>query len=64
VTDVPHSLIGFIKEAWREKKVITVLFLDVKAAFLNVLTVRLAHGMHINCIPREYMEWIERKYQG
>jgi hypothetical protein len=44
-TDVVHALVDKVKSAWRWGKVVSVLFLDVEAAFLNAVTDRLIHNL-------------------
>ena len=47
-------LMGFIKDAWRQREGVLVLFLDVKGAFPNTVPEVLAHDMRRYGIPREY----------
>jgi hypothetical protein len=44
-TDSLHLLEETIKNAWRTKKVASVLFLDIEGAFPNAVTDRLLHNM-------------------
>ena len=44
-----------IKEAWRRKKVASVLFLDVQGAFPNVIKEALLHNMHQQGFPTKYI---------
>jgi ribonuclease HI len=44
-----------IKEAWRNKKVASVLFLDVQGAFPNVVKEVLLHNMRIRGVPSKYI---------
>ena len=37
-TDVVHLLVHQVKEAWRKKKVVSILFLDIEGAFPNAVT--------------------------
>jgi hypothetical protein len=48
-----------IKEAWRAKKVASVLFLDVQGAFPNVVKEVLLHNMRIRGVPPEYIKVTE-----
>ena len=49
-------LMGFIKDAWRQREGVLVLFLDVKGAFPNTVPEVLAHDMWRYGIPREYTD--------
>ena len=64
VTNALHAIVGFVKDAWREGKVVSALFLDVKAAFPNVSIQHLIHNMRKKGVPIEYTEWLERKNSG
>jgi hypothetical protein len=44
-----------IKEAWRSKKVASVLFLNVQGAFPNVVKEVLIHNMRTQGVPPEYI---------
>jgi hypothetical protein len=44
-TDAIHILIDKIKDAWRRRKVISILFLDIEGAFPNAVNARLIHNM-------------------
>ena len=44
-TDAIHLLVKYIQDVWRAGKVISVLFLDVKGAFLSMDIQRLKHKM-------------------
>ena len=44
-TDSLHKLTAFIKDAWRHKKEVVALFLDMKGAFPNMVLEVLAHNM-------------------
>ena len=44
-SDVLHVLICRIKEAWRQDKVVSILFLDIKGAFPNAVMDWLLHNM-------------------
>ena len=43
--DAIHYVIDKICTAWRDNKVVSVLFLDVEGAFLNAVTARLIHNL-------------------
>lgn len=59
-TDSLHLLTKTIKDAWRAKKVASVLFLDVKGAFPSVDILRLIHNMRAMGIPRQYTDWMRQ----
>jgi hypothetical protein len=44
-TDAIHYLVQRIKEAWRNGKVVSVLFLDMEGAFPNTVTDRLVYNL-------------------
>lgn len=50
-TDSLHLLEEIVKNAWRSHKVASVLFLDIKGAFLNAVLKYLIHTMHMRHIP-------------
>jgi hypothetical protein len=61
-TDSLHLLTKFITDAWASKdQFVSVLFLDVKAAFPSVIVKRLLHNLRIARIPEEYISWYERR---
>ena len=53
-----------IKDAWRQKKVASVLFLDIQGAFPNVVKEVLLHNMRIRGIPPEYIRVTEQILTG
>ena len=55
---------NFIMDAWRRKKVVAALFLDVKSAFPSTGVKRLVHNMRMRGIPKEYTNWISNKMTG
>lgn len=55
-TDSMLLLTHTIKEAWRNKRVASVLFLDVQGAFPNVVKEVLLHNMKSRGVPTEYIE--------
>ena len=55
-TDSLHTLTGFIKDAWRRREGVLVLFLDVKGAFPNTVPEVLAHDMRRYGVPKEYTD--------
>jgi len=50
-----------VKDAWRRKEVVSILFLDVKGAFPSVAVDRLIHNMRAKGIPVQYTEWMQRR---
>jgi len=44
-TDTIHYLMGKVKSAWGQKKVTSVLFLDVEGSFPNTVMYRLIHNL-------------------
>ena len=55
-TDSMLLMTHTIKEAWRGKKVASVLFLDVQGAFPNVVKEVLLHNMNIWGVPTAYVK--------
>ncbi|KAF8694005.1 hypothetical protein AX14_002201 [Amanita brunnescens Koide BX004] len=62
-THAIHYLVTKVKDAWRKKKVVTALFLDVKGAFPSVYISRLRHDMRLRGIPKETTDWIARQME-
>ena len=54
-TDTMHPIVHKIKDAWRAKKVASILFLDIQAAFLNTVKDQLLHNMKSRRIPTTYI---------
>jgi ribonuclease HI len=57
-TDAIHLLVHKIKSAWRQRKVVSVLFLDIEGAFPNAVNSRLIHNMRKRRIPQVYTNFI------
>src|SRR6202142_490889 len=57
-------LVQMIKDAWLKGLVVSVLFLDVKGAFLSVDIKRLVHNLRERGIPQENTEWMLRRLEG
>ena len=53
-----------IKEAWRKKKVVSVLFLDVQGAFPKVVKEVLLHNMRLKGVPTKYVMVTEMMLTG
>jgi len=63
-TDSVHLLESTIKDAWRTKRVASVLFLDIEGAFPNAVTKRLIHNMRRRRLPNEIVTFMERMLTG
>ncbi|EUC61565.1 reverse transcriptase from transposon X-element protein, putative [Rhizoctonia solani AG-3 Rhs1AP] len=63
-TDSMHLLHKFVKDAWRRKKVVAGLFLDVTGAFPNASPAMLTHNMKKIGIPKAIINWTTRKLEG
>jgi hypothetical protein len=63
-TDSLHMLTSFIKDAWRRRQGVLVLFLDVKGTFPNTVPEVLAHDMRRYGVPKEYTDMILDKMSG
>lgn len=57
-TDALHALTYKIKDAWRKKQVVAVLFLDIEGAFPNADNERLIHNMKMRGVPTKIVEFI------
>ena len=57
--DAIHTLVDKIKTAWRQNKVVSVLYLDVEGAFPNAVTDRLLHNLQKRRIPKVYIQFIK-----
>jgi len=60
-TDAVHSLVEFTKLAWRRKKEVVILFLDIKGAFPNVAIPVLTHDMRNMGFHPKFTNWITNK---
>src|SRR5271168_2977524 len=60
-TDALHSLVDFTKRAWRRKREVVILFLDIKGAFPNVAVPVLVHDMRRMGFHPKYTDWITNK---
>ncbi|CAG7854336.1 SubName: Full=Uncharacterized protein {ECO:0000313/EMBL:CCA76494.1} [Serendipita indica DSM 11827] len=63
-TDALHLLTCEIKKAWRQSKVASALFLDIQAAFPNVVKPTLVENMRRKGIPEAYVQTIEDMLTG
>jgi len=57
-TDALHYLVHKIKEAWRNNRVASILFIDVEGAFPNAVTDRLIHNLRKRKIPKAYTDFV------
>ena len=63
-TDSLHLLVKTTKDAWRRKKKVSTLFLDIKAAFPSATPAVLFHNLRKRRVPNEIVTWLERKLDG
>ena len=63
-TDSLHFITKTIRDAWRAKKVASILFLDVEAAFPSAIPERLFHFMRQLGIPELIVNWLRNKLRG
>ncbi|KAF5340335.1 hypothetical protein D9611_007948 [Ephemerocybe angulata] len=63
-TDALHLLVDKIKTAWRHKRVVSVLFLDVEGAFPNAVTEKVLQNLRKRRVPTPYVQMIERLLDG
>ena len=60
MTDTIHLVIQKIKDAWRAKKVATILFLNIQAAFTNTVKACLLHNMRSRRVPTPHIKLFDR----
>jgi hypothetical protein len=58
--DALHYLVHTISSAWRDNKVVSVLFLDVEGAFPNAVTTKLIHNLKKRRIPMSIVKFVEQ----
>ena len=63
-TDSLHLLELTVKNAWRNGKVASILFLDIEGAFPNAVKTRLIHNMKRRRLPPEITRFTERMLTG
>jgi hypothetical protein len=63
-TDSLHLLEATIKDAWRQGKVVSALFLDIEGAFPNAVTDRLLHNMRQRRLPESLVGFTKRLLEG
>jgi len=54
-TDAVHYLVYKINDTWRRGKVVSILFLNVKGAFPNMITKQLIHNLCCKHISEVYV---------
>jgi hypothetical protein len=60
MTDALHLVVKHIRDAWRRRKHVGGLFLDIKGAYPHVNLTHLVHDMHKAGIPQQLAEWFGR----
>lgn len=63
-TDPLHVLMYMIKDTWRKKQVVLVLFLNIEGAFPNVVNERLLHNLKMRWVPIKLVEFICNMLRG
>ncbi|TFY75555.1 hypothetical protein EWM64_g8458, partial [Hericium alpestre] len=63
-TDAMHLLVQTVKDAWRQSKVVSALFLDIEGAFPNAVTDRLIHNLWQRRIPQVYTDFVGHMLRG
>ena len=62
--DSLHLLESTVRNAWRQGKVASALFLDIEGAFPNAVTDRLLHNMKCRRLPPEIVEYTKQLLSG
>jgi len=62
--DSLHLLENTVRHAWRQKKVVSALFLDIEGAFPNAVTNRLIHNMKRHRLPPEIISFTDKMLRG
>ena len=65
-TDSLHLLTKFVHDAWAHPtdNHVSMMFMDVKAAFPSVVPEQLFHNMRKRGIPTEYIDWYKTRLTG
>ena len=63
-TDSIHLVTKTVRDAWRQGKVASVLFLDIKSAFPAATPERLFHNMRMRGVPPQIISWLREKLRG
>jgi ribonuclease HI len=58
-TDAIHLLVQKVKDAWRKGHVVSALFLDIQAAFPNVVKKVLLRNIRTKGVPEEYVRFLD-----
>lgn len=58
-TDPLHTLTYRIKDAWRKRQVVSVLFLDIEGACPNMVNERLEHNLRARKVPGKLVKFIK-----
>jgi hypothetical protein len=59
-----HLIVHRIKQAWRRKKVVSILFLDIEGAFPNAVKEWLIHNMRKSRVPTLIVNAVNRILTG
>jgi hypothetical protein len=62
--DAVHYLVDKVCTAWRDNKVVSVLFLDVEGAFPNAVTTRLTHNLKRRRVPTTIVRYVKQLLSG
>ena len=64
MTDSLHLLEYTVKHVWWNKRVVSILFLDIEGAFPNMVTNQLLHNMCKWCVPEHLVTFTEQLLWG
>ncbi|KAI9036869.1 reverse transcriptase family protein [Aspergillus affinis] len=53
-----HTVVKVIQSAWKQGKMVSILYLDISGAFDNVSHPRLLHNLRKRGVPLEIVNWI------
>src|SRR6202522_1833535 len=62
--DAVHYLVDKVCMACRDKRVVSVLFLDVEGAFPNAVTARLTHNLKRRRVPAAIVKYVRQLLSG
>jgi hypothetical protein len=62
--DAVHYLVDKVCTAWRDNRVVSVLFLDVEGAFPNAVTTRLIHNLKRRRVPTSIVRFVGQLLTG
>lgn len=63
-TDSLHLITTKVHNAWQARKVASILFLDIEAAFPSAILECLFHEMRCLGVPEVVVSWLHRKLSG